>query len=111
METNNDQTQQAVELTQNMLTATSPTGVLSQPIQKGETTVITASEVTAAMGVGQAAVANGGGGTTHGRPVAVVSIDSQGDVVVTPIVDVTKIGLTFVAALSSFLVLLSKMKN
>ena len=49
--TSNDQ-QDAVELTQNMLASAAPTGVFGEVMQNGDTTLITASETVAVMGVG-----------------------------------------------------------
>jgi len=99
--------------------------VYSDPIQSGNYTVITASEVMAGGGFGigqgfgsapgQAQTADpdagpsaggggggGGGGGSMGRPVAVVLIGPQG-VEVRPVVDVTKIAL---AALTAWAVML-----
>lgn len=111
METENNEKNSGVELTQNMLAATSPEGVFGEPIENGETIVITASEVVAAMGVGGTSAAGGGGGTSVGRPVAVISIDPKGEVSVTPVVDPTKIALAFITVLGSFLVMLGRMRK
>lgn len=111
MQTENNDKNNGVELTQNMLSAASPEGVFGKAIHNGDTMVITASEVVSAMGVGGTAIAGGGGGTAVGRPVAIVSLDSNGQVTVTPVVDPTKIALAFITVLGSFLVMLNKMRR
>lgn len=111
METDSNELNSGVELTQNMLAATSPEGIFGKPIQNGDTTVITASEVVAAMGVGGVGPSGGGGGTSAGRPVAVISIEPDGQVAVTPVVDPTKIALAFITVLGSFLVMLGRMRK
>lgn len=100
-----------VVLTRNMLAATSAEGVFGEPILNGDTMVITSSEVVAAMGVGGAGGSGGGGGTSVGRPVAVISVDPNGEVAVTPVVDPTKIALAFITVLGSFLLMLGKMRR
>ena len=70
-----------------------------------------ASEVVAAMGAGGVGEKGGGGGTAVGRPVAVISIDAEGAVSVTPVVDPTKIALAFITVLGSFLLMLGKMRR
>ena len=112
-DTNNgrDETNSGVELTRNMLAAASPEGVFGEVIHNGDTMLVTASEVVAAMGVGGTSIAGGGGGTAVGRPVAVISMDAQGQVTVTPVVDPTKIALAFITVLGSFLVMLGRMRK
>lgn len=101
--------QEAQNLTNEMLKSTQPDAVFSQPVANGSQTIFTASEVSAAMGVGKVIGASGGGGTAQGRPVAVISV--QGDVVqVTSIIDFTKIGLTALAVVGSFLAMWHKVR-
>ena len=89
-----DPLQKAGELTDNMLAIAQPSAIFGEPVQIGEETIMTASEVGAAMGVGKIIAAAGGGGTTFGRPVAVVTA-GPGGVKIRPVLDVTKIGLGF----------------
>lgn len=102
--------QKAQELTDNMLAITQPSAIFGEPVQMGEETVLTASEVGAAMGVGKIIAATGGGGTSFGRPVAVVTAGPDG-VKVRPVFDVTKIGLAFLTMLGSFLMMRRKMQK
>ena len=101
------------------------------PVVAGEYTVITAAEVTTGLGFGfgvgagsdkqpdeepEEESANGGGGGGGGgggsgsRPVAVISIGPNG-VEIQPIVDVTKIGLAFLTAIGSMLVMRGRMNK
>ena len=91
--------------------AASPKAVFGEPIQQGDTTVITASSVNVGLGYGLGGFVldrsgsehdkrhevnggGGGGGGSYARPVAVISIGPDG-VKVEPIVDITKICLGF----------------
>jgi uncharacterized spore protein YtfJ len=114
-----------------------PESVFASPVNAGEHTIITASEVTTAMGMGfgigggtddrHAPGANGteasgsaqsggagggggGGGTSLARPVAVISVGPDG-VKVEPVVDVTKIGLAVLTMLGGAVMMLAKMKK
>ncbi len=107
----NNDVNSGVAVTRSMLAAASAEGVFGELVQSGETTVITASEIVAAMGAGGAGANGGGGGTAVGRPVAVISIEPNGQVAVTPIVDPTKIALAFITVLGSFLVMTGKMRK
>ena len=111
MQSPENATQKAAALTQEMLTITAPEGIFRTVVQAGGSTVITASEATAAMGVGSAGPLQGGGGTASGRPVAVIRIDPNGKVGVVPVLDATKIALALFTALSSFLVILAKLRG
>lgn len=113
--------------------------VYSQPVDKGDYTVIAAAETHAVIGFGyglggemssqsptdpdaltqsdptfDGGGGGGGGGTVHSRPVAVISIGPDG-VNVQPVVDVTKIALTFFTTFfttfGSVLMLQRKMKR
>lgn len=110
--------EQASELINKLITIAQPDSAFSQPVMAGEYTIITASEVSAAMGIGfalgggsggapstdpaapgtQSGEGSGGGGGGGGgamaRPVATISIGPDG-VTVEPIVDVTKIAIAF----------------
>lgn len=105
-----DVLKEAQELTDNMLASTKPSAIFGEPVQVGEHTILTASEVGAAMGVGKIIVATGGGGTAFGRPVAVVTAGPDG-VKVRPVIDITKIGLAFLTVLGSFLVMWRNMQK
>jgi uncharacterized spore protein YtfJ len=108
-----------------------PSAVFGEPIQKGEYTVITASEMAMGLGLGTGAGSGteeisagedkenaapesgsggGGGGGGWSRPVAVISIGPKG-VEVEPVVDVTKLGLAFFTMIGSAVFMLSKMKR
>jgi uncharacterized spore protein YtfJ len=76
--------------------------VFREPVHVGETVVIPAAAIQFAGGFGFGGdnASNGGGGAggwNDGRPVAVVEAGPSG-VRVKPVVDLTKIGLTLVAA-------------
>lgn len=91
--------------------AASPQAVFGEPVQQGDTTVITANSVNVGLGYGLGGFVlgrsgsehdkrrevnggGGGGGGSYARPVAVISISPDG-VKVEPIIDVTKICLGF----------------
>jgi uncharacterized spore protein YtfJ len=117
---------------QRIFDVANPSSVYSQPVQSGEYTVITASEVSVGMGVGQglgsgseekateagesASTAGGSGGGGGGggggwsRPVAVISV-GPGGVHVEPIVDVTKLGLAFFTMIGSAVFMMRKMRK
>ncbi|HYL53139.1 MAG TPA: sporulation protein [Acidimicrobiia bacterium] len=76
--------------------------VFSEPVRVGETVVIPAAAIMFGGGFGfggdkSSNGGGGGGGWNDGRPVAVIEAGPAG-VHVRPIVDVTKIGVTLVAA-------------
>jgi uncharacterized spore protein YtfJ len=111
-----------------------PEVVYSRPIQEGNYTVITASEVAMGYGFGfgggggwapsqeaespettggarEAAGAGGGGGgggSSMARPVAVIAIGPDG-VKVEPVVDVTKVVLAFFTAFGGMFLMFSRM--
>jgi uncharacterized spore protein YtfJ len=112
-----DRTQeQLVEAMRGIFSAARPGVVYSDPVQVGEHTIITASEVISGGGFGfgrgigtaperedeipsdqanagtGAGGGGGGGGGSSSRPVAVIQVGPDG-VKVQPVVDVTKIGL------------------
>jgi uncharacterized spore protein YtfJ len=87
-----------------------PSTLFSEPIQSGDSLVITAVAWERAggfgLGAGQGTSAaeesgsgegGGGGGFSQGRPVAVIKVTPRG-VEVTPVIDFTKIGVTLLLA-------------
>ncbi|HRQ39025.1 MAG TPA: hypothetical protein PLD25_14040 [Chloroflexota bacterium] len=119
----------ANDLMKRLFDITKPEAVFSQPVTQGAYTVITASELTAGMGVGygggggggdavpegqQNSVGfgggGGGGGGTLARPVAAIIIGPEG-VRVEPIVDATKIAIAFFTAFGAMWMALSKMRR
>jgi uncharacterized spore protein YtfJ len=104
---------QVVEDTlKNMLDVAHVSSVYAQPVQAGDTTIISAAEVFGGLGFGTGygfgtdsqqnkpagGSGGGGGGFVQSRPVAVIIASPEG-VRVEPVVDVTKIAL---AALTTF---------
>lgn len=87
----------------------SPSALFSEPVEKGEDTIMTAVAWERAGGFGYGAgqgpegeeggsgVGGGGGGFSQGRPVAVIRVGPEG-VEVTPVIDFTKIGVTLLLA-------------
>lgn len=97
--------------------AATPKGVFGEPVQQGDTTVITASSVNIGVGYGLGGFVldrsgseherrqevnggGGGGGGSYARPVAVISIRPEG-VKVEPIIDFTKICLGFFSMMAA----------
>lgn len=115
-----------------------PGAVYSEPMQAGDKTIITLNEVTVVMGygfgVGEGSAppqkegdanaapqgenspgggsggGGGGGGFSAGRPVAIVSVDSNG-VKIEPVVDVTKLGIAFFTTVGAMALMLSRMRR
>jgi len=118
-----------------LLSAADSTKVFGPAVVSGESTVITAAEVAAGGGFGSgmglglphgrkgahqadkdetseempagAGGGGGGGGGSMGRPVAVITVSPDG-IRVKPVLDVTKISLTAMAAVLSLAVLCLK---
>ena len=103
--------------------------VYGSPIKRGDYTVIPAAEVFAGVGFGVGygsgegpmdedsdqvssgmGGGGGGGGRTFSRPVAVIISGPEG-VRVEPVVDATKIGLTFFTALAFMFTTLVRMRR
>jgi uncharacterized spore protein YtfJ len=96
--------------------------VYGEPVLNDDTTIISAAEVLVGMGFGASYGAGspdeqgnapgrgggGGGGRTFARPVAVVIASPEG-VRVEPVLDATKIALTFFTSLGFILTTLFKM--
>jgi uncharacterized spore protein YtfJ len=128
--------QRANELVGRLFEVTQPGVVFSEPVTQGEHTVISASEVSVAMGPGYgggggAAPASqaegaagdgernaglgvgsggGGGGTAMSRPVAVIAIGPDG-VHVEPIVDPTKIALAMFTTVGAIFMTLGRIRR
>lgn len=86
--------------------------VFGEPLTRGESTVIVASELAVGMGVGfgggeegenGSGGGGGGGGYALGRPVAVVTVNAQG-VRVTPVFDLTKVAIAGITALGAMFI-------
>jgi uncharacterized spore protein YtfJ len=129
---NQEQSGQVLE----RLTAVARSGaVYSEPVIAGDYTVITASEVSVALGFGYgmgggtgqmptngaaeqgttptgtgAGGGGGGGGMATARPVAIVSVGPQG-VEIKPVFDLTKIGVAVLAAVGGLLVLMGRISR
>jgi uncharacterized spore protein YtfJ len=123
----------AYEFMEKLYTVANPKAVFSDPIEVGEYTVITATELHVMKGFGYGGgggVGNnpageeegtdpvsigyggggGGGGTAAARPIAAIEIGPHG-VRVEPIVDPTKIAIAFFTTLISIFAMGSKMKR
>lgn len=96
--------------------------VYGEPITHEDTLILPAAEVLAVAGFGAgygsggpedgggAGGGAGGGGRTFSRPVAVVIADKNG-VRVEPVMDPTKIALTFFTAMGFMMATIAKMKK
>ncbi len=96
--------------------------VYGEPIVHADTLIVPAAEVLAAAGFGAgygsggpqdsggSGGGGGGGGRTFARPVAVIIADKTG-VRVEPVMDPTKIALTFFTALGFMVATVAKMKR
>ncbi len=97
--------------------------VYAEPIEHGDTIIIPAAEVVAAMGFGAGfgsggsdeegsgtGGGGGGGGQTFARPVAVIIASPEG-VRVEPVIDPTKIALTAMTAFGFIFATIAKMKK
>ena len=124
--------EQARELVEKLFSVAEPGAVFGEPVQVGEHTVITASEVTVGMGFGSGGgfgsgsqaeedgegnqegsgggFGSGGGGGAGGRPVAAIIAGPDG-VRIEPIVDVTKLGLAALTTLGGMFLALNRMRK
>ena len=128
--------ERANELMKKLIDAGQTKTVFSEPVEAGEYKVITAAEISVAMGygygggggVGQMAGAKteeetpegeqnygvggggGGGGATLSRPVAAIEIGPHG-VRVEPIIDPTKIVVAFFTTLVSMFAMMARMRR
>lgn len=114
------------ELIGRLLAASEAEAIYGNPVQKGDYTLITASELVVGMGVGNGGgygpgtvgdpmevaqsggFGSGGGGFSHARPVATIAIGPEG-VSVTPVLDATKLGITFLTTLAAILLALFRL--
>jgi uncharacterized spore protein YtfJ len=119
---------QSLDTLNRLFDAAKPDVIYGKPIQQGDYTLITASEVTVGMGFGFGVGGGegmdedeetggegfggggGGGGGSMGRPVAVIAVGPHG-VTVEPVVDATKIALAFATALGSMFLMFSRMRK
>lgn len=130
---------QAAEVMEKLIAVAQPGVIYSEPVTAEGHTVITASELSVAMGFGYGGgigtdtemaegeilsenesqdgmdgagigYGGGGGGVSNGRPVAIISIGSEG-VQVQPVMDLTKITLAVFTTLGSMLFMLGKMRK
>ena len=129
--------EQSTRLFERLMEVAEPESVYSEAVTSGEYTVITASEVTTGLGFGFGVAGGsgtvpaskeegkepdkegqgtgsggggGGGGGSMARPVAVITISSQG-VDIQPVVDVTKLGLALFVTAGSMLMMLGRMRR
>lgn len=91
-----------------------PSTIFSEPEEVGDSIVFTASAWERAGGFGFGSGSGGseddggtgggggGGGSSQGRPVAVIQVSDAG-IKVEPVVDLTKIGVTFLFAAAGWL--------
>ncbi len=119
-------TERSTETLDKLFEVARPESVFSRPVQAGEATIITASEVSVGMGLGfgsgydseeeenemefDLGMGGGGGGFSAARPVAAIIVDENG-VYIEPIVDRTKIALAFFTAAASMLVMLARINK
>lgn len=122
---------EGMALLRKLTEAASPQAVYGQPIQQGDTTVITANAMSVGLGFGLVGFVlgrkessqeenqqernevnggGGGGGFSRARPVAVVSIRPEG-VEVKPVIDVTHIGLALISAVGAIFIASQKIKK
>ncbi|MDX1615914.1 MAG: spore germination protein GerW family protein [Candidatus Promineifilaceae bacterium] len=123
---------EASELLQRLVTVAHPSSVYSEPVESGDYTVITASEVKVGLGYGygggggsspgparegQSTEDNvglggggGGGGSATARPVAAIEIGPHG-VRVEPIIDPTKIAVAFLTTFLGMITTLRKARG
>lgn len=126
---------QSIDLMEKLFTVAQPGVVFGEPVNAGDYTVFTASEVSVCMGFGFGmgggsgptnahapaqleaegqqkgtgmGGGGGGGGLAAGRPVAVISVGPNG-VQVTPIVDRAKIALAALTTAGAMAFMLTRM--
>lgn len=126
---------EAFDLLQSLSQTARSSAVYSEPVEKGDYTLITAAEVSVGLGYGYGAGGGsapgksegetaegganqefggggggGGGGAVLSRPVAAIAIGPKG-IEVEPIVDVTKVALAFFTMVGSFFMMLGRMRR
>ena len=120
---------EAMNLIGRIFDVAKPDAVYSEPLESGDYTVITASELIVSMGAGYGGGSGyspsaeddesgetsfgsggggGGGGFATGRPVAVITVGPDGTQV-EPIVDPTKIAIAFFTAFAAMVITLSQL--
>mgnify|MGYP001824272825 CR=1 FL=1 len=116
----------AIELIERLFEVAKPDAVYAEPVESGDYTVITASELLVTMGAGygggidpkanddetggasfSGGGGGGGGGIATGRPVAAITIGPEGTTV-QPIVDPTKIAIAFFTTLAAMVITLTR---
>jgi uncharacterized spore protein YtfJ len=117
--------EQTIQLIGRLTEIAQPGVIFSAPLKVDDRVIFTASELMMGLGAGFAAGGGtdpehpgasgsggggGGGGYSFGRPVAVVSVGPQG-VKVEPVVDVTKIVITFFTAFGAMFLALRSMRR
>jgi uncharacterized spore protein YtfJ len=120
---------EAMELIGRLFDVAKPDVVYTEPLESGDYTVITASELMVSMGAGfgggggyspseeeddenaEASFGSGGGGGgggfAMGRPVAAITVGPEGTQV-EPIVDPTKIAIAFFTTLAAMVITLGQ---
>lgn len=112
----------AKQLLTKLLDIAKTEAIYSQPLDQGSYTILTASELTAGLGVGfgsggsadsekegfSGGGGGGGGGGTLARPVAAIIIGPEG-VTVEPIVDVTKVAIALFTAVGAIAIAFGRM--
>jgi len=119
---------EAMELIGRLFDVAKPDAVYTEPLESGDYTVITASELMVSMGAGYgggggytpsaegdenaetsfgSGGGGGGGGFGMGRPVAVITVGPEGTQV-EPIVDPTKIAIAFFTTFAAMVISLSQ---
>jgi uncharacterized spore protein YtfJ len=119
---------EAMELIGRLFDVAKPDAVYAEPLESGDYTVITASELVVTMGAGYgggggytpseegeenaepsfgSGGGGGGGGFAMGRPVAVITVGPEGTQV-EPIVDPTKIAIAFFTTFAAMVITLSQ---
>jgi uncharacterized spore protein YtfJ len=124
---------QAREIIEKLLAVAEPGIVFGEPVQVGEHTIITASEITLGLGFGSGGgfgraskptqaeedggevpssggYGAGGGGGAGSRPVAAI-IAGPDRILVEPILDATKLGLAFLTTVGGMFLAFNKMRK
>ncbi len=116
----------AIELIEHLFDVAKPDAVYTKPVESGDYTVITASELLVTMGAGygggidptgendeagkvslRVGGGGGGGGIATGRPVAAITIGPEGTTV-QPIIDPTKIAIAFFTTFAAMVITLTR---
>lgn len=118
-------TTETIRLIERLTDVAAPGVIFGAPVTVGDQVILTASEVMIGLGAGFGSGSGsnpdnpdasgtgsggGGGGSSFGRPVAVISVGPQG-VKVEPVVDATKIAITFFTAFVAMFLALRSMRR